>query len=1287
MSDPVLTRGDVQYSAEVSVSYEDHGGTAEIDVMESVGGSTFEVDQTSLEVVSAEDAYIYSEDNNGLNTALYVDFAVNSDLPLDDTYVYTQSTNNDQSYVSSQLLDNSQSYVSSQSLDNNQAYLSSQPLDISQAYVSSQSLDISQSHVSSQSLDISQSHVSSQPLEICQPGILPQEHEYSHAGGATSHSAHATEQHQPMHSNQSSHAGGATSHSVHATDPHQPMHSNQYSHAGGTTSNSAHATEPHQPMLSIQYSHAGATSNSAHATETMHSNQSFHAGGATSNSAHATETHQPMLSIQYSHAEGATLNSAHATEPHQPMHSNQSMHSAQTPIHPGSNPTSMHAGHLQTRPQPANNSRINGRPQAQVNAPPRPQSQVSNQGRVNSRPQQTTRPRPRPNPQNPAYSQNGMNPGATADQDPQTHQNAGSPDSGASTIHGQPQEYSDAHMYSTPTEYSEYSAVGVAEQNDNGSGQFDVDYSQLASNANEVEDIYDDGSNRASDGDSLSTALGGIDSLSVDGGGEAVDLLSGLGAVSAAADLFTGDPTAAIGAAATSAISAFSGAAVQNAASTVVNAFSSVDTAAAVQAGVEVAMSGVRIAASIGNWNEIRQKRKASQAQFAAAHGASNPVVMSRVAIAAQLDEALLVLSVLGQRLVVLEAINLAELPQAHAACRTACGQADSGDLLEHFDTLDGTLQYAVTAALFFCAACWPMHIYRGFGTGVLGNFHWGCPHPQYNIGQTAGFNSVDRLIAFLKSMPREVQLLTRLPHGLNRFTPSYDKNDKLERKKLMSAYRQFVREIEAKGHPQPRDGSFRIVSWHIPFATWNSPFTFKNSGHYWEDFLRWQMDPGRLLHAWTIGGHLDLNYGEMMWLPPGVSECLARWLVGLSGTTFKLVPSSALDYSLLKLTPETRRIMLEDGFETVKAVRDPQAESRKPVIAQNIFIPAPPPVVRKPSVASPAQPGRPTRITQAHGNQQIPAQTIARRPMNQHPAPSQPGALNHAALHSGGISSQPIASHHAVSHAAPHRMPSITGGHPEVASHQHNAITVGNAPTAAAPGYGHSTTRGVPMGNFSMATISSSSKISEHPAHKMTPEIQNRIPVRKPTNGPHHATTGGPAATVPPHVLPNPLAQVHSSPPSISRTSTISSHHSSSSYSSTAPSQQTFTTSTSNTTPTSSPSFSHPAGISASIPSHAGPQAQYPFPPSNSQPPAPTPAPAAVVKRRPVPRRPPPVQPVLRKVKAVENFEPEDDHELGFVVGDLLDILKEMDDGWWEARLRGKIGAIPPDFVEVVEE
>lgn len=523
------------------------------------------------------------------------------------------------------------------------------------------------------------------------------------------------------------------------------------------------------------------------------------------------------------------------------------------------------------------------------------------------------------------------------------------------------------------------------------------------------------------------------------------------------------------------AVNALSSDTVQEATTTANNVLMG-DPVAAVQAGVAVVMSGVRIGASIGSWNETRQKRKESQARIAAVHGATNPVIMSKVAIATQLDEALLVLSVLGQRLVVLEVINLRELPEALAVCRTACAQADSGDLLEHFDTLDGILQYTVTAALFFCAACWPMHIYRGFGTGVLDNFLWGCPHPQYSNGQTAGFRAIDRWISFLKSMPREVHLLTRIPHGLNRLVPTYGKNERMERRRLMNAYKQFVKEIEARGHPQPRDRSFRVVSWHIPFATWNSPFTFKSSGHYWEDFLRWQMDPGRLLHAWTIGGHLDLNYGEMMWLPSGVAESVARFLVGLPGTTFRLVPSSALDYGLLRLSPETRRAILEEGFETVKAIRDPQAESRRPSVNQNMFVPAPPPVLHR----------RPTEM-------QNPTATLASQPASQ-PVSNQSMTPQHGVPQAMGIPPS-----RSVPYMVPQARPSGPSGAmvqpsaSQIAAHQHvmpGPTMLNNNPQMAlqniaqpTPSRPNGSMLPQHMSNLAAAQVSAHSPVSSFPA------------------------------------------------------------------------------------------------------------------------------------------------------------------------------------------------------------
>lgn len=812
------------------------------------------------------------------------------------------------------------------------------------------------------------------------------------------------------------------------------------------------------------------------------------------------------------------------------------------------------------------------------------------------------------------------------------------------------------------------------------------------------------------------------------------------------------------------------------------------DPLAAVQAGVGVAVSGVRIAASIGTWNEARKKRKESAAHFAAVHGPADPTINSKVAIATQFDEILLVLSVLGQRLVVLEVINPIELPQALVACRTACAQADFGDLLAHFDTLDGTLQYTVTAALFFCAACFPMHIYRGFGTGVIDDFLWGCPHPQYAIGQVAGFKSVDRMIAFLKSTPREVQLITRIPTGLSRIVPSFEKNEKNERRRLMNAYREFVREIENKGHPQPRDRSFRVVSWHIPFATWNSPFTFKNSGHYFEDFLRWQMDPGRLLHAWTIGGHLDLMNGEMMWLPSGIPECLARWLQGLPGTTFKLVLGSAFDYSHLRLSPATRRIMLEGGFETVKAVRDPQADFRTPVVPKNIFLPAPPPIrkvvaapvsqkphlpnqtVRKPVSSQPGTNGgiqaqEANALSSPMANHQIthPRKTdlagIQRSVTSPDPPPSSIGNWPAAFQVLSPVSapnSQPVAvyphvSHNATSHQlarpdliARHTAPqmiyhpqgtSLSASQPMVQSpgshamgirpHQQRAPSMPNvappnphgqpldrpmnlvATVVPQPVLQHHQTPAMTQGSVSAvqampsdvnqlpaaSTAFSPVHPSQHsqnyprdptatasqvpyptqfstilPQSTPTGPVQTHRLARKPTNASRLSSAPDAAPTYPfplPSNHANHQLNSHSPTSSISRASTVSSNHSSS-LSSGPPIQLL-------ASPITSPQSPHTNPAPPSAQNQYYPQAQCPFPTQA----------ANVIKRRVVPPPPPIHSPAPRRVKAVHAFAPEQENELGFKIGDVLDVLDDSStDGWWEARLHGKVGAIPASYV-----
>ena len=89
----------------------------------------------------------------------------------------------------------------------------------------------------------------------------------------------------------------------------------------------------------------------------------------------------------------------------------------------------------------------------------------------------------------------------------------------------------------------------------------------------------------------------------------------------------------------------------------------------------------------------------------------------------------------------------------------------------------------------------------------------------------------------------------------------------------------------------------------------------------------------------------------------------------------------------------------------------------------------------------------------------------------------------------------------------------------------------------------------------------------------------------------------------------------------------------------------------------------------------------QYAVLAANTEPPAPSPAP---IKRRPVFYRPLPAESILRQVKTVCHFISEENNVLAFTGGDVLDVLKESDDGW-EARLSGKVGIVPPDYVETI--
>ncbi|XP_011149340.1 unconventional myosin-Ie [Harpegnathos saltator] len=70
-----------------------------------------------------------------------------------------------------------------------------------------------------------------------------------------------------------------------------------------------------------------------------------------------------------------------------------------------------------------------------------------------------------------------------------------------------------------------------------------------------------------------------------------------------------------------------------------------------------------------------------------------------------------------------------------------------------------------------------------------------------------------------------------------------------------------------------------------------------------------------------------------------------------------------------------------------------------------------------------------------------------------------------------------------------------------------------------------------------------------------------------------------------------------------------------------------------------------------------------------------------AIANKKIPPKKP--IPPSLPKVKALYDYEPQDLDELGLKEGDIVEVLKEHEGGWWHGRLKGKTGLFPSNYVE----
>uniref|UniRef100_A0A3Q2PLF3 Osteoclast-stimulating factor 1 n=1 Tax=Fundulus heteroclitus TaxID=8078 RepID=A0A3Q2PLF3_FUNHE len=56
-------------------------------------------------------------------------------------------------------------------------------------------------------------------------------------------------------------------------------------------------------------------------------------------------------------------------------------------------------------------------------------------------------------------------------------------------------------------------------------------------------------------------------------------------------------------------------------------------------------------------------------------------------------------------------------------------------------------------------------------------------------------------------------------------------------------------------------------------------------------------------------------------------------------------------------------------------------------------------------------------------------------------------------------------------------------------------------------------------------------------------------------------------------------------------------------------------------------------------------------------------------------------------RVRALYDFTAEEDDELGFCAGDVIDVLDRSDQSWWRGRLRGQSGLFPANYTPITRQ
>jgi hypothetical protein len=294
---------------------------------------------------------------------------------------------------------------------------------------------------------------------------------------------------------------------------------------------------------------------------------------------------------------------------------------------------------------------------------------------------------------------------------------------------------------------------------------------------------------------------------------------------------------------------------------------------------------------AINKWWKVRQ------ALFADQGTEKSPEAWARAHV-------LLVLATLGYHLQALNVVLYSVLRDAGSAV---------GEVYVHAGLhmeLQWTCQEvrrAIALGMLFCSECWPMHIWQGFGCGVLGYKLWAKIMRNKPVCE-----KVDQAIILLKKRPLQVRIFSRSPARIGYTEPLLEKSKRADQ--LMAYMQTFVSQYEERGFPQPNltpDQQLYVWNWYIAHAPWKGEEMYVNCGHDYKTVCSYQSDPGRLLWAWTAGRQAELRPGEAILLVQEHVQALAEWLQGLNGMTFKILKDSQLDQRNIRLNCFTRRFNL----------------------------------------------------------------------------------------------------------------------------------------------------------------------------------------------------------------------------------------------------------------------------------------------------------------------------------------------------------------------------------------